>query len=244
MSYVNLQQTTRVAIPMYDSLFRETWITFQKYYKEYGEEDYRSALFGTYVSTLLWTLVQLENFSNHVPDPIIRKRFDNLKPSSMGQALFQYDTINRQCYVMSTMALVEDFVNEVCKSCFKTTFRTYKLSLDEIVKSFFSNDQNKLLRLYSLYLVRNTLHNNGFIKVLGNDFDLVIDGKTISFKKNQQFMFGGWDNLYLLSKSLFQIIVELIEHQDMRNIPKITHTNLLESQSGVIMNNLGSQLKL
>ena len=41
------------------------------------------------------------------------------------------------------------------------------------------------MRLYVLYLVRNTLHNNGFIKVLGKDFDLVIDGETISFKKNQ-----------------------------------------------------------
>ncbi len=136
MSYVNLQEITRVAISMYDSLFRETWINFQKYFSEYGEEDYRSALFGTHVSTLLWSIIQLENFSNHVPDPIIRKRFNNLKPSSMAQALFQYDTVNRQCYTMSTMTIVEDFVNEVCKSYFKTTFCNYKLSLEEIVKSF------------------------------------------------------------------------------------------------------------
>ena len=39
MSYVNLQEITRVAISMYDSLFRETWINFQKYFSEYGEED-------------------------------------------------------------------------------------------------------------------------------------------------------------------------------------------------------------
>ena len=57
-------------------------------------------------------------------------------------------------------------------------------------------------------------------------------------------MFAGWDNLYLLSKSLFQTIVELIEHPDMKNIPKITHTNLLEPQTGVLMHNLGNQPKL
>lgn len=244
MSYINLQQTNRKIIPFYDSLLKETWKHFLNYDKIYGQEDYRSVYFGTLVSSILWTISQLEIFSNHIPNPIICNRFDNLEESSFAQILVQYDTINRKTFVFDTMALSEDFMNSICIEVFKKQFNTYKESIDEITKSIFSGGQDKLNILYSLYLVRNSLHNNGFIKRKIQEFDLTIETKTYSFRNNSQITFSGWDNLHILIQKLLETIVEIIENPIIKNITKIKHTNALDSDTGVLINNNNNQMKI
>lgn len=129
LSLVNLDKLNKVVIPSYDLFFREIWNHFSKYYQGYGEDDYRSIFFGTYVESLLWTIYQLENFSNNAPNLSIRPRFTSLKESSRVQILAQFDTINRKTFVMDTMSLVEDFLNSICIEIFGKQFRDYKLLL-------------------------------------------------------------------------------------------------------------------
>jgi hypothetical protein len=228
LSIGSLQELTRNATPFCETLFRQVWQDFIKFGKKYGNDDYRSVFFGTYCETLLWTLVQLENFSNHNPDPIIKKRFAVLKRSSLAQILLQYDTINRQSFTVVTMALVEDFINAICEELFGKTFPKYSISIQRLCDRIFPASQDKFNRLYSLYLVRNTLHNNGFLKILKNDFNLQIGSRLYQFRKGQQLTFTGWQDLFIITGDLISVITELIENPNILGISKIKHTNALD----------------
>ena len=236
MEIVSIQQLNRDAIPSYDSLFQDVWNNFVKYDSKYGKDDYRSIFYGTYSETLLWALVQLEIFSNHIPKPIIKNRFDNLKPSSLAQVLLQYDTINRQAFVVVTMALVEDFINAICQELFRISFTNYSKAIENLCNKIFPNDLTKFHGLYSLYLIRNSLHNNGSVKILKNDFDLHLEGRKYEFRRGQQITFAGWDNLPIIVRHLLNIITEIIENKNIQSIPKIKHTNALESDTGALLN--------
>ena len=227
MTFISLQETNRITIPFCETLLQEVWKKSVYYYSIYGEEDYRYSFFATYSATLLWALVQLENFSNHNPDSIIKNRFDTLKKSSLAQLLLQYDTINRQSFVVVTMALVEDFINSVCQEVFSKTYPNYSQNIKKLCDKIFPENQYKFHVLYSLYLIRNSLHNNGYIKILNQGFDLQIGAKKYVFQKGQQITFSGWNNLLIITKELLNIIIQIIENKDIKLIKKIEHTKII-----------------
>ena len=236
MSVTSLENTNRVAIPCYDDLFRKVFNTFNIHAKIYGKEDYRCVFYGTYCETLLWTLVQLENLSNHNPKPIISKRFKNLTPSSRAQILLQYDTINRQAFVSVTMAQVEDFINALCQELFGKSFTYYAISIKKLCNKIFPQKPSKYYSLYALYLIRNSMHNNGYIKILKDDFDLQIGSTIYKFRKGEQISFAGWDNICIITGELLNIINETIENKNIHSISRINHTHVYESDTGVLLN--------
>lgn len=244
MSIEILENLSARAIPLYDNLFRELWIYFSKYGRSYGDNDLRCNLFGNYTSAALWTIAQLEIFTNFTTHSIIKNRFDKLSPSSFAQIMLQYDNINRKTFLVDIMSSTEHFIDGLSQVICKKHYNTYKDNIDAIVVELFNGDQVKVNELYALYLVRNTLHNNGFIKRKIKEFDLTLindltlEKKTFSFRNNSKITLSGWDNLYLLAKRLFETIVQIIETQKITNLPLIQHNSELESDTGVLYNNL------
>lgn len=236
MSISYLQKTNRDVISSYETLFIQVWNGFTKYDKKYGNQDYRSVFFGTYCETLLWALVQLENFSNLNPQPIISKRFENLTVPGMTVLLLQYDTINRQAFAGVTTALVEDFINALCQELFSESFTNYSKSIKKLCDKIFPENSEKFYKLYSLYLIRNSLHNNGYIKILKNDYDLKIGKRIYKFRKGQQIQFAGWDNIFIITKELLNVIVEVVENKYVQCLPKVKHKNVLISSTDARVN--------
>ncbi len=218
MDYIHLEKITRNAIPLYDLLSEWSWKKFELYDKRYSNQDYRCAFFGTFCEIVLWILVQLENFSNHNPDLIIQKRFSKLQDSSRAQILLQIDNINRQSFVTAIMFLIEDFINQILLALGRKPEIPYKNNIKTITKLLFEGSFQKFNILYSPYLIRNSLHNNGYIKILNDEFDLEIGEKTYQFKKDIQITFAGWDNLFILTDEILKIIIEIIENKNIESI--------------------------
>lgn len=237
MSFTYLHEIPTKALLSYDVLLKEIWTYFVEYSNSYGGNDFRCSLFSTYITTVLWAIAQLEIFINRTPDLIINKRFNTLKASTLTQILLQYDTINRKTYVVDIMFSTEHFINALCQALLKKQFPTYKHSIDAIVTDLFGGNQDKINELYALYLIRNSIHNNGYINRKITEFDLTIENTLFQFRNNSQITFSGWDNLYLFSKRLIETIIDIIEAQKVANIPLIPHNNMLEFDTGVLLNN-------
>lgn len=230
MELVNLHEIKWKAILPYDKLFRTAYQFAFNYQKQYTTDDYRYNYFVVISELILWTIVQLENFSNHNPDKIIESRFENLTEVKRPNSL-QMDTFNRQNFINSAMFISDDFIKSVLLTL--TTPSHYKSNVEYIKVNIFENNYEKFKILYTPYLIRNALHNNGYHR-LETEFDLDIDDKQFSFKKDKQIDFAGWSNLCIIMNEYLQVIVEMIENNKIKNIKKIEHTFLSEEDTQIL----------
>jgi hypothetical protein len=81
------------------------------------------------------------------------------------------------------------------------------------------------------------LHNNGYIKILNDEFDLKIGEKTYQFKKDKQITFADWDNLFILTDEILRTIIEIIGNKNIGSISEVFHKNESESDTEVLLNN-------
>lgn len=149
MELVNLHDLTRQAIPMYDKLFRTTYQFAMNYGKQYSIHDYRYNYFIILSELILWTIIQLEIFSNHNPDLIIERRFEKLTEKSKHQILLQLDTFNRQNFINSAMFISDDFINSVLSKLTKTS--NYKNNID-LLKLTYLRMIMRNLKFYMLHI--------------------------------------------------------------------------------------------
>jgi hypothetical protein len=198
-------------------MLKKVWTKGKEYRRDYGDNDFRVDFFIVFSELVLWTIAQLENFHELYPHNKIDK-YMQLKRSSKAQLLSQFDTINRCAFILEAMFCVEHFISAIACSLNINSGGGYKSTIDNLCNKLFGSDNSKSNILYAPYLLRNSLHNNGYIRILKEDFEISVGVKKYAFKKNEQITCGGWDNLCILVNLLLDTLMEIIDHDQVKKL--------------------------
>ncbi len=210
-------------------LRKTIWENGKKYLKTYTQKDLRSDFFINLSMLLTKTIIDIDNFD------VTRKKLNilmNLIPSGEANFLIQLDTINRRCFIIELMFNVDFFLNSLML-CLQPSGkpRDYKLIIDEFNKLILRED-NKRNILYAPYLIRNSIHNNGHLLRLKDEFSLNLKNNTYKFKIGL-VKYAGWDNLIIFIEEMIPILVEIIESNEIKEIKFIPSPFENESNTGV-----------
>ncbi len=233
MSNKNIQFDFQVkasnAISELLNLRRIVWENGMKYKNMYTQKDLRSDFFINISMLLTKTIIDIDNFD------VTREKLNilmKLIPSGEANFLLQIDTINRRCFITEFMFNIEFFLNSLILGLQPSAKPIdYKLIIDEFNKLILCDD-NKRNILYAPYLIRNSIHNNGHLLRLKNEFSLNLKNNTYKFKIGL-LEYTGWDNLIILIEEVMPILVEIIESNEIKNIIFIPSPFENESKTGV-----------
>lgn len=220
------------SISLLDSLCKLILSTGLTYATKYSQKDLRSDFFINQSMVVIKAVIDIKNFE------ITRKKLNEymtLVPSGEANILFQFDTINRRCFITETMFNVEFFLYTILSSLNSTTSKKTPTNYNEIIKdinTLILNDKNKEHVLYAPYLMRNSLHNNGHIVKLGEEFDLPIENKEFHFKKGL-LNYAGWGDIVLFIKEMVPVLIEIIESSKVADIKLIPSPFEDEEKTGL-----------
>ena len=162
------------------------------------------------------TVIDITNF---LDVEITRKKFNNMKlvPSGEANLLYQIDTINRRCFITEFMFNVEFFLHSILSKIQQfEKIKLYKEIIDDLNKRILKDD-NKRNILYAPYLIRNSIHNNGQILKLNEEFIIKSKYKDYPFKKGLVTFVGWWD-IVIFIEEMLSVLVELIESDKVKDI--------------------------
>lgn len=221
MSKVSLEQITSQAHSNFHQLFKKSWSVVQKYQKTYGKDDIRCDFFVVFSELNAWLLIQFDVFAEILkPANDEIGKYYALTPNDRIQFLLQYDTINRSSFTLKSMFDVEDFLHSIDSALgWNNTGGFYKFT-GRFLTQLGITDPQKFKILNAPAQIRNSLHNHG---VASEDFDLTLRGNTYSFRSGQTINFTGWNNLDIFFDELFDVLIEIIENQNVKQITKIPH---------------------
>jgi hypothetical protein len=231
---ISLEYVAIQAKNSFIELHKKVWANGLKYKKIYGNDDIRGDFYIVFSELLLWLIIQLENFHEKYPQQKIGN-YMSLEKRSRTQMILQFDTINRQSFITIAMFNIEIFIVALATGLkLKPRSNNYKDTVESLSENLFPLEAKETFRLlYSPYLIRNSLHNNGYIKQLKEDFEISIGGKKFIFKKDTKVTLGGWDNLYILIDGLLDILIQIMEHDKLKSVNKILHNNETELDTQV-----------
>jgi len=97
---------------------------------------------------------------------------------------------------------------------------------EDFIKHLEIYDEQKHKVLNSTYLIRNSLHNNGYAY---HDFKITLRGKSYNFIKGKRIDLSGWDNLFIFFDELIYLLIKIARNTKVKDISLVPTTNIQES---------------
>ena len=114
----------------------------------------------------------------------------------------------------------ENFIKLISRSQEINGNKLNKLSKDLIDKLNLNSDYKNLINLITY--IRNTIHTEGFHTE--PDITILYNSQKFELKQKQPVTFYNEDFLYFLISEINKFILEIINSNDIKSIPKIEHT--------------------
>ena len=248
-----LKERTLLAKPEFYKFLLKTADCSLKFKDKYSLDDCRYTFFAHFFELNGWLMIQLDQFLDLL-DSQEQIKFNDKALDDKHRSTFldQFDTINRANYSTTGIFYTEQLLKSINVTIGKHLSRdgywnitrdllfyldpslteslTKSLKKPNYIKmknDIIKNDKNHLI-LNTPAQIRNTLHNNGYTN---KDFDIVVNDKLISVKKDKQLVGKGWMTLCKVFDALIELLLVILYNPKIEKIKRIPE--LYKSEQGI-----------
>jgi hypothetical protein len=247
-----LKERTLLAKPEFYKFLLKTADYSLKFKDNYSLGDCRYTFFAHFFELNGWLMMQLDQFLGLL-DSKEQIKFNDKVLDAKHRSTFldQFDTINRANYCTTGIFYTEQLLKSINVKIGKHLSRdgywnitrdllfyldpslteslTKSLKKGNYIKmknEIIKNDKNHLI-LNTPAQIRNTLHNNGYTN---KDFDIIVNNKLISVKKDKQLVGTGWITLCKVFYDLIELLLVILHNPKIKRIKHIPE--LYKSEQG------------
>jgi len=154
-----------------------------------------------------------DRFPNHIISNNNKKKLCN-----------GYDQYIRTAFMTESFSAFESSIRIIAESHNPNKYREFQRSINKIVK-WFLNDMG-LSSLYPVIKIfshiRNSMHSNGLFNPLNQKDDIITyQDKTFSFKVGETIEYGGWTDLFSITKIVTLVMKQIVENPKIKEIGHI-----------------------
>ena len=175
--------------------------------------DTSTLSFSFYTDYLLTGKYWKDRFPNHI-----------ISNNNMKKLCSGYDQYIRTSFMTENFSAFESSVRVIAESYNCKKYLEFQHSINRLVSWFL--DEMQLSSFYPVIRVfahiRNSMHSNGLFNPLNQkDEEITYQNKTFSFKVGEQIEYGGWTDLFSMTKIATTTIKQIIEHPKIKEIKHI-----------------------
>ena len=169
--------------------------------------------FSFYTDYLLTGKYWEDRFPNHI-----------ISNNNMKKLCNGYDQYIRTSFMTENFSAFESSIRVIVEAYNHAKYREFQKSINLLVKWFLSEmrlgDFYPVIRVFSH--IRNSMHSNGLFNPLNQkDEEITYQNKKFFFKVGEQIEYGGWFDLFSMTKIATTTIRRIIEDSKIRGIKHI-----------------------
>lgn len=169
--------------------------------------------FSFYVDYLLTHKYWEDKFPNHI---ISNKNKKNLCQS--------YDQYVRTAYMTENFSAFESSVRIIVQIYNPEQYEKLQYSFDKLISWFMKNmgisEQYSIIRVFAN--IRNSMHSNGLFNPFNQQNEpITYQDKEFSFEVGKPIEYGGWTDLFSITKIAVLVFEKIVENAHIKNIEYI-----------------------